>query len=124
MVRVMLVEDDPTMYQLLNTLLSLEGFEVHTALGDGDILTSVQRDCPDVVLLDVHLKVGGGKEVNGFELLKTLRSSEDLKDTKVIMSSGIDFRMKSAAEGADGFLLKPYMPDELIKMIKELVGSG
>lgn len=122
MVKVMLVEDDPTMYQLLNTLLSMEGYQVQTARGDGNILESVAQDDPDVIMVDVHLRVGGGVEVNGFELLKALRTNPDLKNKKVIMSSGIDFRLKSVEEGADGFLLKPYMPEELINMIRDLVG--
>jgi DNA-binding response OmpR family regulator len=116
----MLVEDDPTMFQLLNTLLALEGYQVYSSSGDGDILNSVLDHDPDVIMLDVHLRVAGGSEVDGFELLKGIRSDPVLKKKRVIMSSGIDFRMKSAEEGADGFLLKPYMPEELIKMIKDL----
>ncbi len=122
MVKVMLVEDDPTMYQLLNTLLTLEGYDVHNSSGDGDLLRSVQVNDPDLIMVDVHLKIGGGVEVNGFELLRAIRSNPDLKNKKVIMSSGIDFRLKSAEEEADGFLLKPYMPEELINMVKDLVG--
>jgi DNA-binding response OmpR family regulator len=122
MVKVMLIEDDPTMFQLLNTLLSLEGYDVYCAYGDSDILESVKRDRPDLVMMDVHLRVGGGIEVNGFELLKEIRSDKTFNGQKVIMSSGIDFRIKSIEEGADGFLLKPYMPEELINMIKDLVG--
>jgi len=120
MVKVMLVEDDPTMFQLLNTLLSLEGYQVYSSSGDGDILESALSSDPDVIMLDVHLRVGGGVEIDGFELLKGIRSDPALKNKRVIMSSGIDFRLKSAEEGADGFLLKPYMPDELIKMINDL----
>ena len=122
MVKVMLVEDDPTMFQLLNTLLSLEGYDVYCAYGDSDILEFVKRDKPDLIMMDVHLRIGGGKEVNGFELLKEIRSDSSLSRKKVIMSSGIDFRIKSVEDGADGFLLKPYMPEELINMIKDLVG--
>jgi len=122
MVKVMLIEDDTTMHYLLNTLLTLEGYEVQNSTGSGDILRIMQHNDPDLIMVDVHLRVDGGVEVNGFELLRAIRSDPALKDKKVIMSSGIDFRLKSVEEGADGFLLKPYMPDELIKMIKDLVG--
>ena len=122
MAKVMLVEDDPTMGDLLNTLLTLEGYDVNCSTGDQDILELVREDEPDLIMLDVHLRIGGGREVNGFELLKKIRSDEDLIYTKVIMSSGIDFRIKSAEEGANGFLLKPYNPEELINLIKDLVG--
>jgi DNA-binding response OmpR family regulator len=122
MVKVMLVEDDPTMFQLLKTLLSLEGYEVFSAYGDDNILESMKREKPDLIMMDVHLRVGGGKEVNGFELLREIRSDQVYNGQKVIMSSGMDFRIKSNEEGADGFLLKPYMPEELIKMIENLTG--
>jgi DNA-binding response OmpR family regulator len=121
MVKVMLVEDDPTMFQLLSTLFTLEGFEVASLGRDENILASVKKQEPDVILLDVHLRVGAGKEINGFELLSQIRSDDAIKDKKVIISSGIDFRIKSKEVGSDGFILKPFMPDELIDMIKSLV---
>jgi DNA-binding response OmpR family regulator len=119
--KILLVEDDPTMLELLSTLFMLEGFEVATMLGEEAILESVVRNSPDVILMDVHLRLGGGKEVSGFDLLKLIRSEETTRDKKIIMYSGMDFRIKSREEGADGFILKPFMPDELMKIIKELV---
>lgn len=121
MKKILLVEDDPTMLELLSTLFMLEGFEVATMLGEEAILESVVRNSPDVILMDVHLRLGGGKEVSGFDLLKLIRSEETTRDKKIIMYSGMDFRIKSREEGADGFILKPFMPDELMKIIKELV---
>lgn len=120
MVKVLLVEDDPTMFDLLNTLLTMEGFDVDASTGKQDILAWVKQSQPDVILLDVHLRVGNGEELNGFDLLSQIRADSDLKDRKIIMSSGIDFRYKSEKLRADGFLLKPYMPDELINLIKGL----
>jgi CheY-like chemotaxis protein len=122
MAKVMLVEDDPTMFDLLKTLLTLEGFEVAVASGSPDILAQVRSESPDLILIDVHLRLDNGQEVNGFDLLKQIRQDPTIKDTRVLMSSGIDFRYKSADEGADGFLHKPYMPDDLIKKLKAFVG--
>jgi DNA-binding response OmpR family regulator len=121
MIKVMLVEDDPTMVGLLKTLFTLEGFEVISFGRGEDLLATIKKQEPNVILLDVHLRVGGGQEINGFELLSQIRSDEALKDKKVILSSGIDFTIKSKEAGSDGFILKPFMPDELIKMIKSLV---
>jgi DNA-binding response OmpR family regulator len=117
----MLVEDDPTMVELLSTLFQLEGFEVATMPGEESILESVVRNDPDVIMIDVHLRLGGGVEVSGFDLLKKIRAEETTREKKVIMSSGIDCRIKSREVGADGFILKPFMPDELINKVKELV---
>jgi len=121
MTKVMLVEDDPTMFDLLKTLLSLEGFDVAVSSGGSDILTEVRVQAPDLMLIDVHLRLADGREINGFDLLKQIRQDPALKHIRVLMSSGIDFRYKSADEGADGFIHKPYMPDELIKKLKALV---
>lgn len=121
MAKVMLVEDDPTMFDLLKTLLSLEGFDIAVSSGSPDILTEVRAQAPDLMLIDVHLRLADGREINGFDLLKQIRQDPDLKHTRILMSSGIDFRYKSADEGADGFIHKPYMPDELIDKLKALV---
>ena len=121
MISVMLVEDDRTMIRLLQTLFEIEGFEVIPLAAGADILESIRQNNPDIILLDVHLKDPHGKEINGFDLLGLIRQDPELKDAKVLMSSGIDFRDKSIQEGADGFLLKPYMPDELINLTKQTI---
>ena len=108
------------MIDLLSTLLTFEGFEVVSYLGGQDVLAEIRTNAPDLVLLDVHLRVPDG-EVNGFDLLSQIRSDQDLKDIKILMSSGVDFSFKPELQGADGFLLKPYMPDDLIKLIREVV---
>jgi DNA-binding response OmpR family regulator len=60
MVKVMLIEDDTTMHYLLNTLLTLEGYEVQNSTGSGDILRTMQRNDPDLIMVDVHLGVAAG----------------------------------------------------------------
>ena len=114
MAKILLAEDDPTMLSLLRTLLTMEGFQVIDLVStEEDILEVVRREKPDVVLLDVHLP-----KHNGLDVLRSLRQSEDINQTKVVMSSGMNLKVECMAEGADDFLLKPYMPDELIDMIK------
>ena len=117
----MLVEDDQIMMKLLRTLFEIEGFEVISLAAGEDISESIRRNHPDIILLDVHLKDNRGNEISGFDLLGQIRQDPGLKDTKILMSSGIDFRDKSAQEGADGFILKPYMPNDLINLIKQTV---
>lgn len=115
MTKVMLVEDDPTMLSLLETLLKIEGFEVGAIDGFEDIVGQIKSHAPDVILMDVHLK-----DVNGIDLLAEARQDDALKDTVVIMSSGMDFSDKAMKTGATAFMLKPYMPDDLIAKIREL----
>ncbi len=114
MAKILLAEDDPTMLSLLRTLLTMEGFQVIDLVSaEEDILEVVRRENPDIVLLDVHLP-----KHNGLDVLRSMRQSEDINRTKVVMTSGMNLKIECMAEGADDFLLKPYMPDELIGMIK------
>lgn len=109
----MLAEDDLTMISLLKTLLGMEGYRVLALDTDDDILESVRRDRPDLLLMDVHLP-----HVSGLEVMEQLRADEAVKDTSVVMTSGLNLETECLTHGADAFLLKPYMPDDLLGMLK------
>ena len=114
MPKVLLAEDDITMVSLLKTLLEMEGYQVTTLLDQkGDLLENIRKEKPDVLLLDVYLG-----ERNGVDILRQLRKSPDLKSIKVVMTSGIDKADECMAAGANAFLLKPYMPDELMEKLR------
>jgi DNA-binding response OmpR family regulator len=113
MTKVLLAEDDPTMLALLKTLLSMEGFQVAALEAEEDILSAMQREQPDVLLLDVHLS-----KQNGLEVLKKIRQDITLKKAPVVMTSGTDLTDECMNCGANDFLLKPYMPDDLVSMLK------
>ena len=118
-VKVLLAEDDITMVSLLTTLLKMEGFSVVALQADADVPAAVRTEQPDILLLDVHLL-----RQSGFDILDTIRSSEDTAGTRVVMSSGADVRDECMKHGANGFLLKPYMPDELITILKKTIKSA
>ncbi|MGA7194161.1 MAG: response regulator [Anaerolineales bacterium] len=111
--KVMLAEDDLTMINLLKTLLKMEGFDVIALDADDDVVNAARNNCPDVLLLDVHLS-----KQNGLEILKSLRQPTDACDARIIMTSGSNLKDECLKFGADGFLLKPFMPDDLIQMLK------
>ena len=121
MSKILLIEDDDIMISLLQTLLGIDGYEVVAFRSGEDVLQVVKREQPDVILLDVNLKNLGITDVTGLDLVGKIRSNYDTKHTGVIMSSGINYRQESKAAGADGFILKPYMPDDLLKLIKETI---
>ncbi len=114
MIKILIIEDDEAMVSLLGTLLGLEGYHViNLSLYDQDIIQFVQDTLPDLILLDVHL----GQQ-NGLELVKGFKELSNLKTIKVIMTSGLDLGGNCKAAGADEFIQKPYMPDELLEKIK------
>ena len=118
--KVMVIEDDANMFSLLQMLLEFEGYEV--VLWEGgehiqDTIDSLCKEKPDLILLDVHLR-----HLNGFDLLHYLRKEPELDGVKVVIASGVDMTERSIKEGADGFVLKPFMPDELIQKIHQTIG--
>lgn len=114
MAKVLLAEDDPTMMGLLQTLLTMEGFEVAALDVDADVRAAVQREKPDVLFMDVHL----GRQ-SGMEILEAIRRDHDLAHLRIIMTSGLNMRDECMSRGADAFLMKPFMPDDLIRLLKQ-----
>jgi len=111
--KVLLAEDDVTMVSLLKTLLKMEGFQVSALDADADVLAAVRREHPDIVLLDVHLS-----HQSGLEILAAIRKTKETKNIPVVMTSGADVKEDCIRLGANAFLLKPYMPDDLIGILR------
>ena len=117
--KVLLAEDDITMVSLLKTLLKMEGFDVIALQADANVPAAVISEKPDILLLDVHLS-----HQNGFDIMDALRSSANTAGVRVVMSSGSNVREECMRHGANGFLLKPYMPDDLISILKQTIRNA
>jgi two-component system phosphate regulon response regulator PhoB len=113
MAKVLLAEDDPTMVSLLKTLLRMEGFEVLALDVDSDVTAVVEREKPDALFMDVHL---GGR--NGLEILDAIRRQQELSAVRIVMTSGLNVKDECINRGANAFLLKPFMPDDLLRELK------
>jgi len=115
MLKVLLADDDFTMVSLLRTLLTMEGYQVETLLDKpGDIMENIRQINPDIFLVDIFLG-----DQNGLDLVKEIRSLPEMKSIRIIMASGIDKTQECLAAGASAFLLKPYMPDDLFRLLRE-----
>jgi DNA-binding response OmpR family regulator len=114
MAKVLLAEDDSTMVSLLKTLLNMEGFEVVTLDVNSDVPAVVEREKPQALFMDVHL---GGQ--SGMEILDRIRKQKELSDVRIVMTSGLNVKEECLNRGANAFLLKPFMPDDLIKALKQ-----
>ena len=119
MKKILLAEDDPTMVSLLKMLLGLEGYlAVNITAENQDIIRLTRDEQPDLILLDVHLG-----EQNGLDVVRELRKIKDIKRIKVIMTSGMNLKDDCQKAGADDFVMKPYMPDELLKKIRDSLSA-
>ena len=114
MLKILLADDDYSMVGLLKTLLDMEGYQVVTLLDKpGDILENIRSAKPDILLIDIFLG-----DHNGMDVVRQIRQMPDLTGIRIIMASGIDKREECLAAGADVFLLKPYMPNELFEKLR------
>lgn len=113
MAKILLAEDDKTMISLLKTLLKMEGFEVLALDADTDVAAAVQRERPHALFMDVHLG-----EQSGMKILDSIRKNRDTADVRVVMTSGMNMRDECIRRGANAFLLKPFMPDDLISALR------
>ena len=115
MPRILLAEDDATMVSLLKTLLKMEGYQVSVLDADTDIAQAVLKTKPDILLMDVHLL-----RQNGLDELVKLRAAPGGESVRVLMTSGLDFKDQCLSAGANGFLQKPFMPDDLLDALRSV----
>jgi len=114
MAKILIAEDDHTMVSLLQTLLKMEGFDVVVLDVDEDVPAAILRENPDVLFMDVHLG-----QHSGMEIVESIRKNLKLADVRVVMTSGLNVKDECVRRGANDFLLKPFMPDDLLKILRK-----
>jgi DNA-binding response OmpR family regulator len=120
MAKILLADDDYTMVSLLQTLLGLEHYQVATLLDKkGDILDNIRKEAADVLIMDIYLG-----DRNGMDVVRQIRKTSDLASLHIIMVSGIDKAEECKAAGANDFLLKPYMPSDLLKKLSDQISKS
>lgn len=116
--KVMVVEDEQDIREILKNLLEDEGFQV-IALENGlNILEELRRSAPDLVLLD-HILPGK----TGVEVVREIRGQEKFARLPIIMVTGLsgeDDKVTALDLGADDYVTKPFYPKELAARIKAL----
>jgi len=116
MEKIMIVDDDNTMVSLLELLFEMDGYEVVTFSNRDAIIDDIRFHNPDLVLMDVFIS-----NIDGLEVLEQVKACDDLKEIRIVMTSGMEVGDKCVKAGADAFILKPYPPEELMSLITELL---
>ncbi len=120
--RVLVVDDDEVIRQLVSMNLRLEGFEVETAVDGQDCLERVHDIAPDVVTLDVMMP-----RLDGWTAAARLRGDPETRHIKVLFLTAraqADDLRRGRELGAHAYLAKPFDPAELVDVVRELVGGG
>jgi DNA-binding response OmpR family regulator len=118
--RVLVVDDDEVIRQLIAVNLTLEGFDVLTAVDGQDCLDKVVEARPDVITLDVMMP-----RLDGWVTATQLRRDPKTEGIKVVLITARaqeDDRARGNQIGVDAYLTKPFDPAEMIRVVRELAG--
>ncbi len=117
--RILIVDDNETNLLLISKILSLEGYQVMTAVSGAEALALVDKNIPDLAILDVMMP-----EMNGYELCRKLRESPELERLPIVMltaTNNVCDRRLALEAGAEKVWQKPFDIDTLRKEIGTLL---
>ncbi len=119
---VLLIEDDNELRGMIAALLKQNGWNVIEA-EDGEAGISLARQHrPDIVVCDLLMP-----RCNGYQVCRVIRSTPDLRDTKIVMISGRGYstdKLNALEAGADEYMVKPVQPEDLRSMLRKLTTPG
>lgn len=120
--KVAVVDDDPEMVKAIKMMLNLAGAEVLEAISGVTGYLLIKRELPDAVLLDIMMP-----DIDGFEVCRKLKLNPTTKDIPVIFvtaRSGQEHIDRGLSLGAQGYITKPFGPDDLIDKISQVTGAA
>ena len=118
--RILIVDDEMYILNILDFSLGSEGFEVLTAANGEEALRKAMDLKPDLLILDVMMP-----KIDGYEVCRAIKSKDDTKDIPVILLTAKDReedRKKGDEVGADLYMTKPFSPVRLIEEVHGLLG--
>lgn len=124
MARILSIEDDPDIQRLIGAALFPEGYEMHYAFNGQEGFEKVLLVDPDVILLDLMIPI-----LSGIDLLKRLKSRKETQRIPVIIltaygDEGGMLQKSVMALGAEDYLRKPVMIDEVIARVKQVLARS
>jgi len=117
--KVLIADDEEDILKLVAFRLDKAGYAVMTAANGREALDLAKKEKPDLILLDLRMPV-----MDGYELCRMLKSDERLKDIPVIFltaSSAVVVEQKTKEYRAEGYLIKPFKPEELLEKVKRFI---
>src|SRR6201997_3820247 len=114
--RVLVVEDDDAIAQVLQRSLRMEGYEVRVADDGITALDQAHAFLPDLVILDLGLP-----RLDGIEVAKQLRQSDDVPILVLTARDAVEARVEGLDSGADDYLVKPFERQELLARLRALL---
>ncbi len=115
--RVLIIEDRPDVAELIELILSDEGFRVAVAYNGESGLEEFRRERPDLVLLDLVLP-----DMHGFDVFRKMREVDT--EVPIVMLTGqarLSDRVAGIELGAEEYLVKPFATDELVEKVRSVL---
>jgi len=121
--KVLCIEDDPEMIDLIKLILERRGFNFVGAVGGREGLDAIAREKPDLVLLDIMMP-----DIDGWDVYRQMKSNKEFKDLPVIVvtakAQSIDKVLGLHIAKVDDYVTKPFGPKELLRSIDKVLGLG
>jgi CheY-like chemotaxis protein len=119
--RVLCIDDEPGVIELVSLILKSKNVKVDGATSGKEALAAMRQNPPDAVLLDVMMP-----EMDGWEVYKQMRASEDLKNIPVIIitarNSSFEEIIARERAGVSDYVTKPFLPDDLRLSLARVLG--
>ncbi len=120
--RILCIEDEPEMIDLIRLILGRRGFEVAGAAGGRAGLQAVRETLPDLVLLDLMMP-----DMDGWEVYQQMKAEEATRDIPVIVvtarAQSIDKMLGLHIAKVDDYIAKPFSPQELLNSVERVLGK-
>jgi DNA-binding response OmpR family regulator len=114
--RILVVDDEPHIVELVRYNLAQEGFEVSVAYDGHDAIEKAKKDAPDLVILDLMLPY-----VDGFEVCRHIRKESSVPILMLTAKHGEQERVVGLELGADDYVTKPFSPRELVARVRAIL---
>jgi two-component system response regulator VicR len=118
--RILCIEDDPEMINLISLILERKGFQVIGAVGGAKGLEAIRREKPDLILLDLMMP-----EVDGWEVYRRVKADDRLRNIAVIVvtakTQSIDKVLGLHVAKVDDYITKPFGAQELLESVKQVL---
>lgn len=119
--RILVVDDDETLANLLVNLLAMKGYEATKSFSGEQALQAVSEEPPDLILLDIVMP-----GLNGFDVLTKLRRNPTTEDIPVVIVSALSdelYVLEGWVRDTDGYISKPFMPDDLMDTLMVVLNT-
>jgi two-component system response regulator VicR len=120
--RILCIEDEPEMIDLIRLILGRHGFEVNGATSGAEGLSIIRKELPDLVLLDLMMP-----DMDGWEVYQQMKADEKTKHIPVIVvtakAQSIDKVLGLHIAKVDDYIPKPFSPQDLVNSVNKVLNQ-